>query len=316
MATASALVLLNACSDNRGLSAARDGSAGSTGGATAGAGGSTPGTGGSQTGTGGTSATGGATMTAGSGSGGLTGTGGKVGGAGGSAIDAGTIKDAGRDVICPPVCDLYCPAGYRTDSNGCELCECKPAPVDAGRICPGVCAIYCPYGNVLDDNGCATCTCNPPPADAGPRPTDAGLCPSPVCPPIVCEYGYANDPNGCPTCKCNPAPNECPAIKCRACPFGYLKDDQGCDTCDCAPDPGKACADITNESTCAATTDRCRWLVPGCSDPALPAAGCYDKTFIDCTTSCPSGRSCLQRSINPCYNLDCMACSQQIGICL
>lgn len=257
-------------------------------------------------------------MTGGSGSGGMVGTGGKVGGVGGSAIDAGTTKDTGPDIVCPPVCDLYCPSGHQTDGNGCELCKCNP--VDAGRdfVCPGVCAIYCPYGNVLDGNGCATCACNPPPPDASAdtRPIEAGVCQSLVCPPVYCQYGYANDPSGCPTCKCNPDPNACPAIKCKPCTFGYVQDSKGCDTCECAPDPGKACTDITNETTCTATAGRCRWLVPGCDEPALPAAGCYDSTLIDCTSTCPSGRSCLQRSIDPCHNLACLACGQEIGICL
>jgi hypothetical protein len=102
-----------------------------------------------------------------------------------------------------------------------------------------------------------------------------------------------------------------------ACPFGYLKDANGCDTCNCAPDSGTtACADLTSESLCTLASTRCRWLARGCTEPALPANGCYDKTLIDCTSTCPSGATCLQRSINPCYNLDCLSCARMINICL
>lgn len=133
----------------------------------------------------------------------------------GTALDAGRIQDAdkggGRDVACPAVCELYCQYGHAVDSNGCELCECKPAPVDTGTtkdagpfICPPVCAIDCPNGNVRDSDGC-------------------------------------------PTCECNAQPTVCPAIKCKACPFGYLKDANGCDTCDCAADPARSdCAAIAD----------------------------------------------------------------------
>ena len=181
-------------------------------------------------------------------------------------------------------------------------------------VCPPVCAIYCPNGNVQDSNGCPTCTCKPDPVDA--MPIDSSVCPVYACPPVVCTNGYAKDGDGCATCKCNPDPTVCPAIKCKACPFGYLEDSNGCDTCNCAPDPGSACPDLTSETACTAAGTRCRWLVRGCSEPALPASGCYDKTLIDCTSTCPSGTTCLPRSIDPCYNLDCRACGQTVNICL
>jgi len=331
-ATALAMVFFYACSDSHGLITGRDGSLAPTGGATVGTGGTVPGTGGSVTGAGGATGTGGsvtetggATSTGGAktGTGGSTATGGSgavggtetglggnaaTGGAssggitgggektGGAVADAGPSKDASRDVICPPVCNIYCAYGNEVDTNNCELCKCKLAPLDGGTskdtglvVCPPVCEIYCPNGNVPDEHGCATCTCKPAPADAAVDAIsvdgDVHVCLALPCPPIVCANGYA-------------------------------KDSYGCSTCACASEPGSTCADITSESLCIAAGSRCRWLAPGCSEPALSTMGCYDTTLLDCTSSCPNGRSCLQRSIDPCYDLDCIQCSQSINICL
>ncbi|XP_057316152.1 antistasin-like [Hydractinia symbiolongicarpus] len=51
-------------------------------------------------------------------------------------------------------CRMYCPFGFETDSNGCEICRCRTE-------CPPVCRIYCPNGNVKDAYGCDTCKCKP-----------------------------------------------------------------------------------------------------------------------------------------------------------
>jgi hypothetical protein len=37
--------------------------------------------------------------------------------------DAGVIKDGGRDVVCGPMCNVYCPYGNKVDDNGCLLCS-------------------------------------------------------------------------------------------------------------------------------------------------------------------------------------------------
>lgn len=49
---------------------------------------------------------------------------------------------------CPPVpCDLFCEFGFEEDMNGCELCECAPAPdcgcqsdADCVKASPGCCS--------------------------------------------------------------------------------------------------------------------------------------------------------------------------------
>ena len=331
---AMALLLLASCSDDPGLSAIKD-----SGGAAAGAGGSSVGVGGMVEGTGG------------SGVGGAHGSGGVVVDAGekmdatGSGGDA-RVSDVGpvgtpdlppstdSGLACGPVCAIACAYGNVLDDKGCPTCACNPAPADAGTrdtsaadagpdgvTCGPVCTVYCPYGNETDGKGCPTCTCNPPPIDGGRQ--DAGLADAgrdavicgPVC-EIYCPYGNVVDNNGCPTCACNPAP-VCVAEPCPSCPNGYVKDANGCSTCTCAPDPNLACNQRSNETQCTGST-KCQWLVPGCDTPALSTPGCYDVSAINCTADkdCSGGLACVQRSIDPCHNLNCAACGRSIGICL
>jgi hypothetical protein len=232
------------------------------------------------------------------GSSGVTSTAGTKGGVGGAIATGGTTptKDAGvpKDGrTCPPICDIFCEYGNVLDSNGCQTCSCNPPPkADAGAskdavVCPSVCLSLCLYGNVLDSNGCPTCTCNPPP------PPDAGA-------------DVLRSDSG----------SVCPALKCKACPFGYLKDASGCETCDCAADPNTPCSSFTSQSACAAADTRCRWLTPGCGTPALSTSGCFDQKLVDCTTTCPAGLTCLQRSVHPCPGGKCALCSEMVGLCL
>jgi hypothetical protein len=65
----------------------------------------------------------------------------------------------------------------------------------------------------------------------------------------------------------------------------------------------------------------CRWLTPGCGDPAttpaLPEAGCYP--LGDCVddTSCAAGAACKQFMVTPsCVDEGCDACGQAVSLCL
>ena len=55
---------------------------------------------------------------------------------------------------CPPnECDLVCVNGFKTDDNGCEICDCIP--------CPSIiCAAPCENGFKVGNNGCPSCECN------------------------------------------------------------------------------------------------------------------------------------------------------------
>jgi hypothetical protein len=100
-----------------------------------------------------------------------------------------------------------------------------------------------------------------------------------------------------------------------------LLDASGCQTCTCAPDPNLPCSQYSDATLCGANAV-CRWLEPGCASaggtPALAAAGCYEQAAVGCTTSndCSDSRTCIQRVINPCAGLACLACGSTVGICL
>jgi hypothetical protein len=130
--------------------------------------------------TGGVVMTGGTTKTGGkSGSGGaiiVPGTGGAGGNKdGGVRPDVGVV-DAPKDsiggdtpsvpdafvrpdvmLICPPICEIFCPYGNVYDVNGCPTCQCLPGP------CLMVKCKACTYGYIFDENNCQTCTCAPAP---------------------------------------------------------------------------------------------------------------------------------------------------------
>ncbi len=85
-----------------------------------------------------------------------------------------------------------------------------------------------------------------------------------------------------------------------------------------------ACGGNTGESPCADHTDvepctedqRCRWLVPGCTEPELPAPGCFPAEDCKDSSVCTEGRTCQERIYNPCWNSNCLACGASAQVCL
>ncbi len=88
--------------------------------------------------------------------------------------------------VCPLsfTCTLNCRLGYKTDSNGCLLCECQSCPL------MDQCNKNCPSGYLKDLFGCDICECS----DQCP-PFSCGI----ICPPDV---GFEKSSNGCPLCQC------------------------------------------------------------------------------------------------------------------
>jgi hypothetical protein len=219
------------------------------------------------------------------------------------------VWEAGGTCGCPGVkCDLACPNGFQTGPDGCAICACIPS---------------------------VTCTAD----SCGPRPTDTLVCSSRgssggggaagIAAPTADRVGLV--------CRADPTTNTCrwlvptgcklcPPVSCPigACPGGFRTGADGCQLCECSPPPTPACAGYADYMTCVADA-ACRWLQPGCGEPALAAAGCYARSTIGCgaDTDCAAGRQCLKRVINPCALppnsppdvVTCGACGQTLSLC-
>jgi hypothetical protein len=240
------------------------------------------------------------------GSGGQPGPGGRGGSGGGQAgapgqggvisVDAGAGGAGGMRIDAAPA-DR--PADIARDTSSPDL------PGRDTLTCGPVCAIFCPYGNVLDDRGCPTCVCNT--RECKPSECSAAGAPVPTKPlPMVCPDGTT------------------PAQTCERDSKGQCHLVTG--TCSAT-----ACSTATTRVACQARTT-CRWLTPGCSQPKLAAAGCYERAAIGCIAGgCPTGKTCTTQVIDPCGDRlspaapaepalipppTCDACGQQITICL
>jgi hypothetical protein len=58
---------------------------------------------------------------------------------------------------CEPVtCELECDDGFKSDENGCEICECQEEPPTCDRV---MCEVQCENGFKTDEDGCEICEC-------------------------------------------------------------------------------------------------------------------------------------------------------------
>ncbi len=219
-----------------------------------------------------------------------------------------TVTSGGED---PPT-DPDCPAGY----------ACNPPPTPS----------ECPESTPAQDSACDApgMECEYPDPDCEYSATFA------TCENGAWQVGWTGG-------SCNP-PAPCPAeipANGDACgweePICTYTVDTGCGpmdvpaTCEngawsvaipiCNPPPPEVCFQMTTEADCDGMGPTCRWLVPGCADPASPPpalaqAGCFPS--YDCTDSveCPAGTACEQRAYDPCYNDVCDACGSAAMLCV
>jgi hypothetical protein len=73
------------------------------------------------------------------------------------------------------------------------------------------------------------------------------------------------------------------------------------------------CGELQDSAACEADP-ACRWLEPGCGEPALSQAGCFP--LEDCTDACGEGQTCTTVWTNPCWNSLCDACGAETNVCL
>ena len=154
------------------------------------------------------------------------------------------------------MCRKRCEFGYKSDSFGCDVCECADPPYESssGMECPEFsCYLHCPHGFEKDQDGCDMCKCR----EIYKRPdhTSSVRAPEPVNPRcqqitcyLHCDAGFRKDMHGCPICQCADTNPRCPPLECsRRCPFGYKKDEGGCPMCQCDWDMEEEMLTMTEE---------------------------------------------------------------------
>ena len=261
-----------------------------------------------------------------------------------------------RPVGCPTIAcapQPPCPYGTVKDANGCSTCTCAPPPPTACKLTE--CPIPPPFVPTCNGQPTGGFVCERPAPDA-PCSLKT-VCPGDACAPGACGAGGTGGAalvpppdTRCPAqCQrnavhqctwiippCPPLPpcskEECaaaprPPIRCApgqaeeaTCNRG--RDEKCAWQVTCVPVPAGACGNVRDRLACD-KDPRCRWLDPGCNDPALPIAGCYDRADLDCgpMKPCAGGRTCLQRIYNPCVPTrpgepTCAACGVGINVCL
>jgi hypothetical protein len=146
--------------------------------------------------------------------------------------------------------------------------------------------------------GCGTVVTNPP---------------IPFCPDTVPQTGQDCEPDSAPVEGCT-YQDECGLdIEASCLPDGSWEVLYA-GTCN----PPAACSAYSDPDSCA-TDPSCRWLAPGCGDPAgipaLAAAGCFDITPCVDDTSCASG-TCQQVMVVPsCVEQGCDSCGEATTVC-
>jgi hypothetical protein len=186
---------------------------------------------------------------------------------------------------CPqPACPAYVPASGEPCSHEGQECVYEHQCSGDTAICEGGAWIVASYGPACEP----WCPEQPP--------SDGAYC-DVCCTPPYCEYAVEG---------CFPTQTFCVDTG----NGGVWKVVPG----GCEPPPMPACEVYGGSKECEADPG-CRWLVPGCGVPSLPAEGCFPKA--ECTDGFDCGmKTCSFAIVDPCWNKGCNACAAEAAVCL
>nr|XP_055027390.1 cysteine-rich motor neuron 1 protein isoform X1 [Misgurnus anguillicaudatus] len=152
--------------------------------------------------------------------------------------------------MAPPACgsldnctlmEKSCPYGFRMDSNGCKMCNCKTREEMCNALIAS-CTLKCPFGFQTDVHGCEICQCRP-----RPKKCKAVSCVK------NCPFGYIKNKHGCDTCRCK----KCPELPCdKSCPMGFQHDELGCLICQCRDQSSSSVAPAVKLGSCLSMDGR------------------------------------------------------------
>ena len=138
-----------------------------------------------------------------------------------------TLQNSGpcSERCAPLSCTIYCDNGFKRDTNGCEICECRPATA----TCSCDSAVYAPVCG--EDRHTYPNTCNA--HCAGVPVLYPGECRNTCGLDFICDLdcpdgGYAHDERGCKICRCE-GPCPCPQVEDPVCGENWITYQNACE---------------------------------------------------------------------------------------
>lgn len=214
---------------------------------------------------------------------------------------------------CGQIFTVSCAAGSWEYADGPSTCnppipECPAAPPEDGSPCP-MAGLACTYDRNHPCGSRVVAECGDdlawdvwedvPPCNPPPCPDELPAAGSP-CDPVFGPFCYYEVDIGC-------GPQEASAV--------CAEDGWKVSLPICNPQPPHFCYGVATEAECKLVAG-CRWLVPGCGEPPLPAAGCFPLGECQLDIDCPPDRACAEVVYNPCYKQVCEACGAGASLCV
>jgi hypothetical protein len=225
----------------------------------------------------------------------------------GEIVEGATCPASGfGQTVCPRTvdgCDVtfVCQGTWKKTENSCATCP--PAQPSDGTSCDLPPALRCSYKPAAECQIQLACE------DARWKVWSPTSCSGPVgCPTAPPQDGAACPANGLEGTTCSYAVDACQrGFVCEA--LRWRLDTESCD------EPAQpACAARLDAISCGEAA-ACRWLVPGCGEPALPKAGCFPKVACASDADCVGVATCQSSVVDPCAGKICEACGATVLVC-